>query len=77
MIASMELLRHWLTETGKTQAQFADDLGVSQPTVSDWLNGHMLPSAGKLLDISKRTGISVDRLLGAEPQRKSARRKAS
>jgi transcriptional regulator with XRE-family HTH domain len=52
-----------MAEQGLTQAQLASRLGVSQPTVSDWLNGIIKPTAKRLLKISKKTGLSVDELL--------------
>jgi transcriptional regulator with XRE-family HTH domain len=65
MLRVMERLRTWLTEADKTQAQFAKEMGVSQPTVSDWLNGRISPTAGKLRKISEHTGLSIDDLLAA------------
>ena len=48
------------------QKALAVDLGVSQPTVSDWETGRKVPSsrsAGKLADYF---GVSIDYLLGRE-----------
>lgn len=59
----MERLRAYMTENGLTQAAMAKRFAVSQPTISDWLNGNITPSAKKLLLISKKTGITVDELL--------------
>lgn len=61
----MERLRAWLVESSKTQSEFAKAMGVSQPTVSDWLNGRISPTAKKLLAMSNYTGLSIDELLAA------------
>lgn len=67
MIRGMEALRIWLSESSKTQAELAKALGVSQPTVSDWLKGKFSPNAKKLRAISEYTGLSVDVLLASVP----------
>lgn len=59
----MERLREHLVEKEITQADFARRMGVSQPTVSDWLNGKSLPSVANLREISRETGITLDELL--------------
>jgi transcriptional regulator with XRE-family HTH domain len=56
-----------MNERELTQGELAKLLGVSQPTVSDWLNGNFTPTAKRLLHISKRTGLSVDELLKGKP----------
>jgi transcriptional regulator with XRE-family HTH domain len=72
MIRRMEALRTWLSESEKTQAELAKALGVSQPTVSDWLKGKFSPNAKKLKAISEYTGLSVDVLLAAPAANKNA-----
>jgi transcriptional regulator with XRE-family HTH domain len=47
-----------------TQHEFAAAVGVSQPTVSDWLNRETRPAINKLPIISKVTGISIEDLVG-------------
>jgi len=59
----MERLREHLAEKKITQAEFARRLGVSQPTVCEWLNGKIWPSANRLLEISRETGLSIDELM--------------
>jgi transcriptional regulator with XRE-family HTH domain len=63
----MERLRTWLADTETTQLEFAKAIGVSQPAVSDWLNGHTSPTAAKLRAIAAHTGVSIDELLGPPP----------
>lgn len=60
----MDILARWLADTGISQTDFARELEVSQPTVSDWLRGEKLPSTDNLRRIAQRTGISADKLLG-------------
>lgn len=60
----MDRLAEYLEDTETSQAEFARAIGVSQPTVSDWINGEKFPSAQKLKLIVGVTGISADELLG-------------
>lgn len=41
----------------------AEALGVSQPTISDWLSGKTTPTAANLVRISRWSGLTVDELL--------------
>lgn len=59
----MEGLRAYMESRGFTQIAIARLLGVSQPTVSDWLNGNTKPTAERLLELSEKTGLSIDELL--------------
>jgi transcriptional regulator with XRE-family HTH domain len=59
----MEGLRDYMVEHELTQAELAELLRVSQPTVSDWLNGNTKPTVDRLLSISEKIGLSVDELL--------------
>lgn len=59
----MKALRDYLKRHSITQQQFAERLGVKQPTVSEWVNGGYLPNTPMLLRISQETGIAVDKLL--------------
>jgi transcriptional regulator with XRE-family HTH domain len=67
----MEPLKTYLERKEISQAQFAQLVGVTQPTVSDWINGRMLPSTDRLVEISRVTGLSIDKLLD-NPARKRA-----
>ena len=59
----MERLGLYLHQTGISQAEFADSVGVKQPTVWEWINGHSKPSVDSLLKISEITELSIDELL--------------
>ena len=61
----MEALKQYLVSNSIPQSAFAKQLGVSQPTVSDYVNGNMLPKGKRLKMISEITGLSVDQLLNS------------
>ena len=61
----MDRLKKHLKRNGITQQAFAEQIGVTQPTVWEWLNGRSKPSAKKLVLISRVTGLSIDKLLEA------------
>ena len=56
-------LTDWLADTETTQAELATRMGVSQPAVSDCINGNTFPSIKNLRRLSKLTGLSIDELL--------------
>jgi transcriptional regulator with XRE-family HTH domain len=41
-------------------------LGVSEATMSAWMNGKSTPSLAKAIDIAELFQVSTDRLMGAE-----------
>lgn len=49
---------------GKNQEQFAADLGVARPTISNWENGKVLPTSEQLFRIVEVYSISLDELIG-------------
>jgi DNA-binding XRE family transcriptional regulator len=49
-----------------TQHFTAQLLGVSEATMSSWMNGKSTPSLAKAIDIAELFQISTDRLMGAE-----------
>lgn len=59
----MNSLRDYMKNNGLTQAEMARLLGVTQPTVWEWLNGKSFPSSRMLRAIAEKTGISADDLL--------------
>lgn len=62
----MERLKQYLEAEEISQAELARRMGVSQPTVWEWLNGQTLPSAKRLQKLSELTGISINDLLAAQ-----------
>ena len=55
---------------GIQQKELAIDLGVSQPTVSDWESGRKVPSAKSTAKLADYFGVSDDYLLGRENEKK-------
>ena len=55
---------------GIQQKELAIDLGVSQPTISDWESGRKVPSAKSTARLADYFGVSVDYLLGREDEKK-------
>ncbi len=51
-------LKHWLKASGKTQAAFAADIGISQNYLSEILSGKRGLSSIKLLQVCERLGLS-------------------
>jgi transcriptional regulator with XRE-family HTH domain len=51
---------------GLSQHFTAQLLGVSEATMSAWMNGKSTPSLPKAIDIAQLFQISTDRLMGAE-----------
>jgi transcriptional regulator with XRE-family HTH domain len=51
---------------GLSQGFTATLLGVSEATMSAWMNGKSLPSLSKAIAIADLFQISTDRLMGAE-----------
>jgi transcriptional regulator with XRE-family HTH domain len=60
----MKALKRHLKRKRMTQSEFAALMGVSQPTVTYWLNGSKTPTSDKLVRIADLTGLTVDELLG-------------
>jgi len=62
----MSRIRELREQHGLQQKNLAIDLGVSQPTVSDWENGRKVPSAKSTAKLADYFGVSVDYLLGRD-----------
>jgi transcriptional regulator with XRE-family HTH domain len=69
MIAAMERLKRWLSDTSTSQTALSETLKVSQPTVSAWISGEFSPSIKNLHKLSDVTGLSIDELLDAPKQK--------
>ena len=67
----MERLKQYLEDHEISQTEFGRLVGVSQPTVSGWLNGEILPSAEKLKEMSNKTALTIDALLDHTPPRRA------
>lgn len=57
-------LSEYLKESGISKRKFAEKVGVSAASVSDWTNGKIQPNAESIFLICKAFDISADYLLG-------------
>ena len=62
-----ELLKAWREVRGLTQAQAAEQLGLSQASFSDYERGRKSPDVVRALDIAKATQDSVPVQSWGEP----------
>ena len=58
----MNRIRELREQKGLQQKELAVDIGISQPTVSDWESGRK-----STMKLSKYFGVSVEYLMGEEP----------
>lgn len=65
-----ENIRRMRTESGLTQEQLAENVGVSAQAVSRWENGSSYPDITLLPVLANYFGISTDTLLGADTAKK-------
>lgn len=63
-----ENIAHMRRKKGITQEELASFLGVTKASVSKWENGQSMPDILLLPELATYFGISVDELLGYEPQ---------
>lgn len=62
----MRRLKQFLLDSKMTQADLAERMGVSQPTVWEWVHGESIPTVARLIEISRITGITIDDLVKEE-----------
>lgn len=62
----MNRIKELRERAGKQQKELAIDLGVSQPTVSDWESGRKVPSAKSTSKLADYFQVPIDYLLGRE-----------
>lgn len=62
----MNRIKQLREKAGKQQKELAIDLGVSQPTVSDWESGRKIPSAKSTSKLADYFQVPIDYLLGRE-----------
>lgn len=63
-IAFGKRVRNLLDRQNKTQTELAQALGVSEGTVSSWINGRKFPRMGKVYAMADYLGVSMAYLLG-------------
>jgi len=59
----MRSLSKWLDTNQITQRQFANEIGVHETAISQWLSGGTKPTLDNLRKIADRTRIPVEALL--------------
>ena len=57
-------LNEYLTENGLSKRKFAEQVGVSAMSVSDWTTGKIQPHAESIYLICEKCNLSADYLLG-------------
>ena len=58
----MNRIKQLLDERGILQKQFALDIGVSQPTVSDWVNNRKDPRHENLSKVANYFGVTANEI---------------
>lgn len=64
-------LKKYRQDNGLTQAELAEQLDVSDKTISKWENGETYPSKRNMMRISEQLGVSVESLLIESSQKES------
>ena len=59
-------------EKNVTDYEVAKQTGVSTSTLTNWKYGRYKPKTNKLLAIAKYFGVSLEYLMGAEPEKEEA-----
>lgn len=54
----------YINESGKSHKQIADELKVSQPTISGMVNGERDPKLSLVVGLSDMFKVSIDKLVG-------------
>lgn len=55
-------------QRGWSQEELGNQIGVTRQTVSKWEMGQSTPELEKLIELSRLFGISIDQLVGLEPE---------
>ena len=61
----MNLIAQHLADVGLTQRELAERVGVSQPTVSDWVNGEKIPTGDNVPRLAAALGVRPSELLAS------------
>ncbi len=67
MEALNENIRALRLQTGMSQVELAEKIGVSKQCVSNWENDNVAPSVEMLMKLADLFGVTTDALLGREP----------
>lgn len=63
----MHKIKELRKKAGLTQVKFAEAMGVTQSTVSQWENGRVLPDTARLPALAEALGCSVADLFSKQP----------
>ena len=69
MNAYSEVIKQLLEDRSMSQQKFANEIGVNQTTVSQWLLGRKKPSYDNIYAIYEKFGITPNVLFGIEEDR--------
>lgn len=61
-------IKEYRVQSGLTQKQLGEEIGVSNARVSNWENGENRPDADTLMAICKVLGVTADTLLGIKKE---------
>ncbi|MXQ49441.1 helix-turn-helix domain-containing protein [Streptococcus pneumoniae] len=64
-------LKKYRQDQGLTQAELAEQLDVSDKTISKWENGETYPSKRNMMRLSDQLGVSIESLLIESSQKES------
>ncbi len=64
-------LKKYRQDNGLTQAELAEQLDVSDKTISKWENGETYPSKRNMMRLSDQLGVSIESLLIESSQKES------
>lgn len=62
------VLKHLVSQSGKTQKEIASDLGLIQQRFNFYVNGSREPDIATLILIADYFGVTVDYLIGHEKE---------
>lgn len=62
-------LEFYRKEMNLSQDELGKEINVVKSTISNWENGKSFPDGDKLLELANLFGVSVDCLLGNEPDK--------
>lgn len=65
-ISISENLKKEIESCGKSKTQIAKDLGISKPTLSQYLSGRIMPSLPTFARLCKIIDCSADDILGLD-----------
>lgn len=67
-MVSAEIIRERLAEairqSGMTQTELADKVGIKQPTIGQYLSGRAMPSLETFANLCRILDVSSDEILG-------------